>query len=410
MPVHSSRARRFTAVALAAAALAGGAVVTSANESSAALPATYAVKGVDTSHHNHDATGQDIDWNRVAQRNSFAFLKATQGDHYQDPWFARDFKAVSRTSLLRAPYHFFDPGSTKDGAAQADHFIRTARSAGYSGHAAGELPPVLDVESVRRNGKEVCPTPLRADQLDAFLRRVKAAFQVTPLVYTRASFVHNCMGGMRQVFKDYPLWLARYGSGAREPQPVPGAGAWTFWQYTATEPVPGIPGKDGTVGTADRNVYRGSLAQLRALANAGGARLPQPGTSWPTVKAGQRGVDAATVQLLLTAHGYTTIPDGVFGPRTVAKVNALQKAKGLTPDGIVGPRTWAQLILTVKSGSRGAAVKAVQRQLSARGYTLAADGLFGRRTTAQVTAFQKANRLRADGIVGPRTWAALIRH
>ncbi|MFJ1610732.1 peptidoglycan-binding protein [Streptomyces sp. NPDC088253] len=131
--------------------------------------------------------------------------------------------------------------------------------------------------------------------------------------------------------------------------------------------------------------------------------------SWPTVKAGRRGVDVTTVQLLLTAHGYATNADGVFGSRTTAKVRAFQKAKGLTPDGTVGARTWARLILTVKSGSKGAAVKAVQRQLTANGYATNADGVVGPRTVAKVKAFQKASRLTPDGIVGAGTWAALVR-
>ncbi|MGV9552711.1 GH25 family lysozyme, partial [Streptomyces ardesiacus] len=319
MPMRPSHALRLAALGVATASLTGGALLSTAPESAAAPPSSYAVKGIDTSHHNHDATGQPIDWKRVAQKNAFTFLKATQGARYQDPWFARDFKAVSATSLLRAPYHFFDPKGTGDGAAQADHFVRTARAAGYSGTKAGELPPVLDVESVWVNGKEVCPKALRAGQLDVFLKRVKAAFKVTPIVYTRASFVNGCMAGKGQVFKDYPLWLARYGSGSREPQSVPGAGSWTFWQYTETERVPGVPGAKNTVGKADRNVYRGTLAQLRALANLGGTPAPpRPGTSWPTVKSGQRGVDVTTVQLLLTARGHAVKADGVYGTGTVA--------------------------------------------------------------------------------------------
>ncbi|GAA2603052.1 MULTISPECIES: GH25 family lysozyme [Streptomyces] len=410
MSMRPSHALRLTALGIATASLTGGAVLATAPQSAAAPPSSYSVKGIDTSHHNHDATGQPIDWKRVAQKNVFTFLKATQGSRYKDPWFARDFEAASATSLLRAPYHFFDPKSTRDGAAQADHFIRTARAAGYSGTKAGELPPVLDVESVRVNGKEVCPKALRAGQLDIFLKRVKAAFKVTPIVYTRASFVNDCMGGKGQVFKDYPLWLARYGSGAREPQPVPGADSWTFWQYTESERVPGVPGAKNTVGTADRNVYRGTLAQLRAMANLGGTPTtpPRPGTSWPTVKPGQRGVDVSTVQLLLTARGHATKADGVFGSGTTAKVKAFQKAQHLNADGIVGPATWTRLVTTLKAGSKGTAVKALQRQLTANGHTVNADGTFGPATTAKVKAFQKAHRLTADGIAGPDTWAALV--
>ncbi|MCX4774996.1 MULTISPECIES: peptidoglycan-binding protein [unclassified Streptomyces] len=131
--------------------------------------------------------------------------------------------------------------------------------------------------------------------------------------------------------------------------------------------------------------------------------------SWPTVKSGQRGVDVTTVQLLLTARGHATKADGVFGPGTVAKVKAFQKAQRLTADGVVGPSTWSRLVTTVKTGSKGTAVKALQHQLTANGHTIIADGVYGSATTTKVKAFQKAQRLTADGVVGPSTWAALIR-
>ncbi|GAB7031643.1 glycoside hydrolase family 25 protein [Streptomyces sp. NPDC021749] len=230
----------------------------------AATPAAYSVAGVDTSHYSHgEHENERIDWNRVAKAHSFAFLKASQGPGAagNDAWFTRDYAAVARTSLLHAPYHFFDPKSTTDGAAQARQFITVARAAGYRGGRAGELPPVLDVEKVRRIGKEACPAALRPQQVAVFLREVRRAFKVAPIVYTRASFVKECMGGDGRAFAGHRLWLARYGSGAEEPQPVPGAGrSWTFWQHTEHGRTPGIP------GTGDRNVFRGSLAQLRDLA------------------------------------------------------------------------------------------------------------------------------------------------
>ncbi|WP_216372983.1 peptidoglycan-binding domain-containing protein, partial [Streptomyces tailanensis] len=96
-----------------------------------------------------------------------------------------------------------------------------------------------------------------------------------------------------------------------------------------------------------------------------------------------------------------------FGSGTAAKVKAFQKAKGLTADGVVGPDTWTELVVTVRSGSKGAAVQAVQRQLTANGYAVKADGVFGSGTAAKVKAFQKAKRLTVDGVAGPNTWVAL---
>ena len=63
---------------------------------------------------------------------------------------------------------------------------------------------------------------------------------------------------------------------------------------------------------------------------------------------------------------------------------------------------------SLKQGSRGEDVKAVQKKLKAWGYyTGGVDGVYGAKTAAAVKAFQKKNKLTADGIVGPKTAAAM---
>ncbi|MFW6692306.1 peptidoglycan-binding protein [Streptomyces sp. MAR4 CNX-425] len=64
---------------------------------------------------------------------------------------------------------------------------------------------------------------------------------------------------------------------------------------------------------------------------------------------------------------------------------------------------------TVKRGASGAHVKAVQTLLKAQSFDPGAvDGQFGPATEAAVTAFQTSRKLAADGVVGPRTWTALL--
>lgn len=69
----------------------------------------------------------------------------------------------------------------------------------------------------------------------------------------------------------------------------------------------------------------------------------------------------------------------------------------------------------IRKGSYCAEVKTVQRLLNALGYkdeekkTLSVDGDFGKRTDYAVRAFQKAEKLDADGIVGKNTWNALLK-
>jgi len=62
----------------------------------------------------------------------------------------------------------------------------------------------------------------------------------------------------------------------------------------------------------------------------------------------------------------------------------------------------------LRRGSTGQGVKRLQRALAARGFQLALDGQFGPATEGAVRAFQAANGLVSDGVVGPRTWAGLI--
>jgi len=68
--------------------------------------------------------------------------------------------------------------------------------------------------------------------------------------------------------------------------------------------------------------------------------------------------------------------------------------------------TSAQPVL--RNGSHGAAVVRLQRRLVALHYDIGSvDGGFGPETFHGVVAFQKVNGLARDGVVGPRTWAAL---
>ena len=65
---------------------------------------------------------------------------------------------------------------------------------------------------------------------------------------------------------------------------------------------------------------------------------------------------------------------------------------------------------TLRKGSKGAYVTLLQKQLLDRGYALGswgADGDFGSATEKAVRAFQGDQGLAVDGIVGPKTWAAL---
>lgn len=65
-------------------------------------------------------------------------------------------------------------------------------------------------------------------------------------------------------------------------------------------------------------------------------------------------------------------------------------------------------VAVISQGSRGETVKLIQQKLKRWGYYKGAvDGIFGAGTKAAVKYFQQKNGLKADGIVGDKTLAAL---
>lgn len=65
---------------------------------------------------------------------------------------------------------------------------------------------------------------------------------------------------------------------------------------------------------------------------------------WPLFRNGDEGPEVYAIQWLLRAHGYNLGVDGQFGPETRGRVIAFQGAEGLAADGVVGPDTWAALV------------------------------------------------------------------
>jgi len=140
---------------------------------------------------------------------------------------------------------------------------------------------------------------------------------------------------------------------------------------------------------------------------------------WPLTRQGAKEHPVLTLQHLLRARGHSVAVDGIFGPETDAAVRAFQRERGLAVDGIVGPLTWSALIVTVRRGSTGDAVRGVQEEFQFRNLSgdpakgLAVDGIFGPKTETAVRDFQTAIHadvpsMAIDGIVGPMTWQALV--
>jgi hypothetical protein len=84
-----------------------------------------------------------------------------------------------------------------------------------------------------------------------------------------------------------------------------------------------------------------------------------------------------------------------------------QKIRSLHAAGAFGGGQTTVPTADLTIGDRGQEVKLLQQSLNKFGSKLVTDGDFGRGTLAAVMAFQAANGLTVDGIVGPRTRKAL---
>jgi len=140
---------------------------------------------------------------------------------------------------------------------------------------------------------------------------------------------------------------------------------------------------------------------------------------WPLVRQGDKEHPVVTLQHLLRARGQAVTADGIFGPLTDAAVRAFQREKRLAVDGIAGPDTWRALIVTLRRGDTGDAVRGLQEEFQFRNLSgdpahgPAVDGVYGPDTEASVRGFQEGIRamvpaMAVDGVAGPMTWQALV--
>lgn len=201
---------------------------------------TYSVQGVDVaSYQGHvywpDAKAAGID---------FAFIKATEGTGYTNPYFADNWAHSKLAGVIRGAYHFGRPGS--DATAQADYFVNTVRP------VSGDLQMALDIEAT--DGRS--PSQVWS-WVQTFINRIKYRTGRPGIIYTGFYFWRDSVGDPHNNL-NCPLWLAAYVS---DPTPyVPhGWSTWTFWQYTSSGSVPGIS------GNVDRDAFNGTLSNLNNL-------------------------------------------------------------------------------------------------------------------------------------------------
>jgi LysM repeat protein len=125
----------------------------------------------------------------------------------------------------------------------------------------------------------------------------------------------------------------------------------------------------------------------------------------------------AGLQVALRAQGLYSGPiDAIAGPLTVAAVRSFQRTHGLPVTGLADARTRAAMgplgrplfgSRTLMRGAFGWDVAVLQFLLLERGISVPVNAYFDTPTVHAVRVYQRRLGLRPDGVVGPRTFAAL---
>jgi len=204
---------------------------------SSAAPAST-VQGIDVASFQHP-NGAGVNWSDVAAAGyKFAFIKASEGSYYVNPYYASDAAGAQAADMFVAPYAFAIPNYS-GGALQADYLLDNADYA-PDGRL---LPPILDIEYdpyVSQDGTNNC-YGLTATQMvawiSAFTGEIQRRTGQLPVIYSTADWWDTCTGDSVAFAAD-PLWIANTEASAPA---MPAAWQnWAYWQYTSAATVPGI--------------------------------------------------------------------------------------------------------------------------------------------------------------------------
>jgi GH25 family lysozyme M1 (1,4-beta-N-acetylmuramidase) len=210
--------------------------------------AVAGIPGMDVSGYQGNVNWQAA-WNNGAR---FAYVKATEGTGYRNPYFTQQYNGSYGVGMIRGSYHFARP-NVSSGAAQADYFV--AHGGGWS-RDGKTLPGALDIEWNPYSGG-TCYGLSQAGMvgwIKSFSDEYHAKTTRWPVIYTATSWWSQCTGNRGDFTSTNPLWVARYSSSAGT---LPYAwGFYTFWQYASSGTFPG-----------DQDTFNGTQDRLVALAN-----------------------------------------------------------------------------------------------------------------------------------------------
>jgi GH25 family lysozyme M1 (1,4-beta-N-acetylmuramidase) len=207
------------------------------------IGATATVSGMDVASYQGN-----VDWAYWwGQGKRFAYVKATEGTSYQNPYFTQQYNGSYNIGMIRGAYHFALP-NVSSGASQANYFVD--HGGGWS-RDGKTLPGALDIEY---NPYGATCYGLSTTAMVAWIKSFSDTYHARtgrwPTIYTTTNWWSQCTGNRGDFSSTNPLWVARYAS---TPGTLPYAWSfYTFWQYTSSP--------------LDQNIFNGAYDRLQVLA------------------------------------------------------------------------------------------------------------------------------------------------
>jgi len=193
-------------------------------------PVETIVKGIDVSHYQASP-----DWKKVkADGITFAYIKVTEGVTGKDAKTNLHGIGANAVGIKVGYYHFASLNDSvnvaADAAAEAKFFNDTLKTL----PVAGNLPPVLDIETNKSN---LSPMAVQL-WITTFLNTMVSLGHPVTILYSYTPFLDQYLP-QNHPFGNVPLWIAQYRD-VEYPKMPHGWTSYTIWQYTNTGNVNGI--------------------------------------------------------------------------------------------------------------------------------------------------------------------------
>ncbi|MCA1708650.1 MAG: peptidoglycan-binding protein, partial [Actinobacteria bacterium] len=289
----------------------------------------------------------DIDWKAMRRDGvHWAGVKATEGADYTDGFFnAARVKAMRDAGVVLMPYHYLRWRTDRNGAREAEFFVRTVEKAGWQ--AGRDLPLSVDMEwegnvdMLHRMGGRGA-----YEYASDFCEKVKAETGRGVVSYLAPGFAP--LIGNRAPRLGGVAWVADIDAPDGRPHTPRGFDPrQVLFHQTSWS------GSLGGEHPLDLDLFLGDMDAFEAFIDPQ-KENPKPEPEPPPPKPdgdvpkypgkplrlGSSGQAVKTWQSKMRERGWAIAVDGEYGPHSERVCQAFQQEKGLEIDGVVGPKTW----------------------------------------------------------------------